>query len=67
MKNKCTFPLVLALALTVLSPAIGHADPGTASPPASSSGVTGTDPVPTSPNEWPHFISIVLTVLSSIP
>jgi hypothetical protein len=65
--KKNAFPIVLAIALTALSPAIGHADPNLTSQPASTSGVTGSDPVPTSPDQWPHFISIVLAVLSSIP
>lgn len=65
--KKYVFPLVLAIALTVLSPAVGHSDPVPTSQPDSTSGITGSDPVPTSPDQWPHFISVVLTVLSSIP
>ena len=65
-KKKYAFALALVIALTALSPAIGHADPDPTQP-TSTSGVTGSDPVPTSPDQWPNLISIVLTTLICIP
>lgn len=53
--KKYVFPLVLAIALTVLSPAVGHSDPVPTSQPDSTSGIQ--DQIPSQPPQTSGPIS----------
>jgi hypothetical protein len=59
MHKSLTRRLVLAIVLGMLSGTIAHADTTTPPPPQS---VTGTDPVPTSPN----VVTVILRVLQTV-
>ena len=59
MHNALTRRFVLALVLTTLSGTIAHA---TTTPAATPQTVTGTDPVPTSPN----VVTVILTLLQTL-
>jgi hypothetical protein len=58
MHKSLTRPLVLALVLGTLSGTIAHADTTTPTP----TSVTGTDPVPTSPN----VVTVILMLLQTL-
>jgi hypothetical protein len=66
MSKKFARNLTLAITLATLSGSAAHADPGSTPTPASTSSVTGGDPVPTNPNQWPTVISIILSAMSSV-
>jgi hypothetical protein len=58
MYKSLTRGLVLAILLGTLSGTIAHADTTTPTP----TSVTGTDPVPTSPN----VVTVILTLLQTL-
>ncbi len=60
MHNSLTRRFVLALVLTTLSGTIAHAATTTSAPTPQT--VTGTDPVPTSPN----VVTVILTLLQTL-
>ena len=60
MHNSLTRRFVLALVLTTLSGTIAHA--ATTTPAPTPQSVTGTDPVPTSPN----VVTVILTLLQTL-
>ncbi len=59
--------LVLTLLLGTLSGVAAHAGTTTPTPTVSPDGVTGAEPVPTSPTQKPsNVITILLTVLAGV-